>query len=198
MTSRGIQNLVISPLDDVRRACSRAESTIGRKLALIGAMFALPLAFLVYSLVAEKNIAIDFARAEISGNHFLAAADDRADGPAAQHGGAPGRDRRRPRRPARRRPAPIKAPPRRSRASRAPPGISPTCRWNLRSSPRRSTPPTAFLADARNSRGRQLASRHAKARREAPRPHRARGRPVEPDPRSGPPILSTPMYARQS
>ncbi len=47
--------------------------TIGRKLALIGAMFALPLAFLLYSLVAEKNIAIDFARAEISGNHFLSA-----------------------------------------------------------------------------------------------------------------------------
>ena len=36
-------------------------------------MFAVPLAFLVYSLVAEKNIAIEFARAEISGNHFLSA-----------------------------------------------------------------------------------------------------------------------------
>src|SRR6185312_14275889 len=50
-----------------------SKLTIGRKLALIGAMFALPLAFLLYSVVAEKNIAIDFARAEISGNHFLAA-----------------------------------------------------------------------------------------------------------------------------
>jgi PAS domain S-box-containing protein len=45
--------------------------TIGRKLALIGAIFALPLAFLLYSLVAEKNIAIDFARKEIAGNHLL-------------------------------------------------------------------------------------------------------------------------------
>ncbi|MGH6960680.1 MAG: hypothetical protein ACREE7_09370, partial [Dongiaceae bacterium] len=36
-------------------------------------MFALPLAFLLYSVVAEKNIAIDFARAEIAGNQFLAA-----------------------------------------------------------------------------------------------------------------------------
>jgi PAS domain S-box-containing protein len=51
-----------------------SKMTIGRKLALIGAMFALPLAFLLYSLVAEKTIAIDFARAEISGNRFLAAA----------------------------------------------------------------------------------------------------------------------------
>ena len=47
--------------------------TIGRKLALIGGMFALPLVFLLYSVVAEKNIAIDFARKEISGNHFLTA-----------------------------------------------------------------------------------------------------------------------------
>lgn len=47
--------------------------TIGRKLELIGAMFALPLAFLVYSVIAEKQIAIDFARREISGNHFLTA-----------------------------------------------------------------------------------------------------------------------------
>jgi PAS domain S-box-containing protein len=45
--------------------------TIGRKLALIGAIFALPLAFLLYSLVAEKNIVIDFARKEIAGNHLL-------------------------------------------------------------------------------------------------------------------------------
>jgi len=45
--------------------------TIGRKLALIGAIFALPLAFLLYSLVAEKNIAIDFASKEIAGNHLL-------------------------------------------------------------------------------------------------------------------------------
>src|SRR6478752_52013 len=51
----------------------QSRLTIGRKLALIGAMFAVPLAFLVYSLVAEKNIAIEFARAEISGNHFLSA-----------------------------------------------------------------------------------------------------------------------------
>ncbi len=50
-----------------------SKLTIGRKLALIGAMFALPLAFLLYSVVAEKNIAIDFARAEIAGNQFLAA-----------------------------------------------------------------------------------------------------------------------------
>ena len=48
-----------------------SKLTIGRKLALIGAMFALPLAFLLYSVVAEKNIAIDLARKEISGNHFL-------------------------------------------------------------------------------------------------------------------------------
>lgn len=45
--------------------------TIGRKLSLIGAIFALPLAYLLYSVVAEKNIAIEFARLEISGNHFL-------------------------------------------------------------------------------------------------------------------------------
>jgi PAS domain S-box-containing protein len=51
----------------------QSRLTIGRKLALIGAMFAVPLTFLVYSLVAEKNIAIEFARAEISGNHFLSA-----------------------------------------------------------------------------------------------------------------------------
>jgi len=50
-----------------------SKLTIGRKLALIGAMFALPLAFLLYSVVAEKSIAIDFARAEISGNRFLTA-----------------------------------------------------------------------------------------------------------------------------
>jgi PAS domain S-box-containing protein len=50
-----------------------SKLTIGRKLALIGAMFALPLAFLLYSVIAEKSIAIDFARKEISGNHFLAA-----------------------------------------------------------------------------------------------------------------------------
>jgi PAS domain S-box-containing protein len=47
--------------------------TIGRKLSLISVLFALPLAFLLYSVVAEKNIAIDFARAETSGNHFLSA-----------------------------------------------------------------------------------------------------------------------------
>ena len=50
-----------------------SKLTIGHKLALIGAMFALPLGFLLYSVVAEKNIAIEFARKEISGNHFLAA-----------------------------------------------------------------------------------------------------------------------------
>ncbi len=50
-----------------------SKLTIGRKLALIGAMFALPLTFLLYSVVAEKNVAIDFARKEISGNHFLTA-----------------------------------------------------------------------------------------------------------------------------
>jgi PAS domain S-box-containing protein len=53
-----------------------SKLTIGRKLALIGAMFALPVAFLLYSVVAEKSIAIDFARAEISGNHFLTAVTD--------------------------------------------------------------------------------------------------------------------------
>src|SRR5215813_13552190 len=52
---------------------SLSKLTIGHKLALIGAMFALPLGFLLYSVVAEKNIAIDFARKEISGNHFLSA-----------------------------------------------------------------------------------------------------------------------------
>jgi type VI secretion system protein ImpL len=41
----------------------QSRLTIGRKLALIGAMFAVPLAFLVYSLVAEKNIAIHFLSA---------------------------------------------------------------------------------------------------------------------------------------
>ena len=50
-----------------------SKLTIGRKLALIGVLFALPLAFLLYSVIAEKNIAIDFARKEISGNHFLTA-----------------------------------------------------------------------------------------------------------------------------
>jgi PAS domain S-box-containing protein len=50
-----------------------SKLTIGRKLSLIGVLFALPLAFLLYSVVAEKNIAIDFARAETSGNHFLSA-----------------------------------------------------------------------------------------------------------------------------
>ena len=48
-----------------------SKLTIGHKLSLIGAIFALPLAFLLYSLVAEKNIAIDFARKEIAGNHLL-------------------------------------------------------------------------------------------------------------------------------
>src|SRR5262245_2377628 len=47
------------------------QLTIGRKLALIGVLFALPLAFLLYSLVAEKNIALDFAHKEIAGNHLL-------------------------------------------------------------------------------------------------------------------------------
>jgi len=50
-----------------------SKLTIGRKLALIGTLFALPLAFLLYSVVAEKRIAIDFARAETAGNHVLAA-----------------------------------------------------------------------------------------------------------------------------
>ncbi len=50
-----------------------SKLTIGRKLELIGAMFVLPLAFLAYSVIAEKNIAIEFARREISGNHFLTA-----------------------------------------------------------------------------------------------------------------------------
>jgi PAS domain S-box-containing protein len=50
-----------------------SKLTIGRKLALIGVLFALPVAFLLYSVIAEKNIAIDFARKEISGNHFLTA-----------------------------------------------------------------------------------------------------------------------------
>src|SRR5438477_11183574 len=49
----------------------QSRLTIGHKLALIGAIFALPLAFLLYSLVAEKNIAIDFARKEIAGNRLL-------------------------------------------------------------------------------------------------------------------------------
>jgi PAS domain S-box-containing protein len=48
-----------------------SKLTIGHKLSLIGAIFALPLAFLLYSLVAEKNIALDFARKEIAGNHLL-------------------------------------------------------------------------------------------------------------------------------
>ncbi|HTO85528.1 MAG TPA: ATP-binding protein [Methylomirabilota bacterium] len=50
-----------------------SKLTIGRKLELIGAIFVLPLAFLAYSVIAEKNIAIEFARREISGNHFLTA-----------------------------------------------------------------------------------------------------------------------------
>lgn len=45
--------------------------TIGKKLALIGVIFGLPLAFLLYSVIAEKNIAIDFAQLEISGNRYL-------------------------------------------------------------------------------------------------------------------------------
>src|SRR5262245_8156441 len=50
-----------------------SKLTIGRKLELIGAMFVLPLAFLAYSVIAAKNIAIEFARREISGNHSLTA-----------------------------------------------------------------------------------------------------------------------------
>lgn len=45
--------------------------TIGRKLVLIGAMLGLPLLFLLYSVVAEKSIAIDFAKRELAGNQFL-------------------------------------------------------------------------------------------------------------------------------
>src|SRR5215813_3151746 len=83
-----------------------SKLTIGRKLALIGALFVLPLGFLLYSVVAEKNIAIDFATKEISGNHFLSALTtaqmamqrttaarlDKVAGVSASQGGAAGTD----------------------------------------------------------------------------------------------------------
>jgi methyl-accepting chemotaxis protein len=44
---------------------------IRHKLALISFLFLLPLAFVVVSLVTEKNKAIDFAQKEVAGNHLL-------------------------------------------------------------------------------------------------------------------------------
>jgi methyl-accepting chemotaxis protein len=44
---------------------------IRHKLALISFLFLLPLAFVIVSLVTEKNKAIDFAQKEVAGNHLL-------------------------------------------------------------------------------------------------------------------------------
>ncbi|HEY7687195.1 MAG TPA: HAMP domain-containing protein, partial [Dongiaceae bacterium] len=44
---------------------------IRHKLALISFLFLLPLAFVVASLVMEKNKAIDFSEKEVAGNHLL-------------------------------------------------------------------------------------------------------------------------------
>jgi methyl-accepting chemotaxis protein len=48
-----------------------ANRRIHQKLALISLLFLLPLAFVVVSLVMEKNKAIQFAEKEVSGNHLL-------------------------------------------------------------------------------------------------------------------------------
>ncbi|HEY0835542.1 MAG TPA: hypothetical protein VGE72_16690, partial [Azospirillum sp.] len=45
---------------------------IGAKLSLPFALFLVPIAFLLYSLIAEKNIAIDFARKEVAGSLYIA------------------------------------------------------------------------------------------------------------------------------
>jgi methyl-accepting chemotaxis protein len=44
---------------------------IGQKLSLVFALFLVPLAFLTYSLIAEKQISIDFANKEVVGNRYL-------------------------------------------------------------------------------------------------------------------------------
>src|SRR5262245_31752871 len=48
-----------------------ANRRIHQKLALISLLFLLPLAFVVVSLVMEKDKAIQFAEKELSGNHLL-------------------------------------------------------------------------------------------------------------------------------
>ncbi|HYD68133.1 methyl-accepting chemotaxis protein [Azospirillum sp.] len=45
---------------------------IGAKLSLPFVLFLVPIAFLLYSLIAEKNIAIDFARKEVAGSLYIA------------------------------------------------------------------------------------------------------------------------------
>ncbi|MEI6556999.1 MAG: methyl-accepting chemotaxis protein [Rhodospirillaceae bacterium] len=45
--------------------------TIGKKLSLIFVLFLVPLGYLLYSLIAEKDISIDFARKEVIGDHYI-------------------------------------------------------------------------------------------------------------------------------
>src|SRR6266542_667221 len=45
--------------------------SIGRKLFLLAAIYVIPIAVLLYLLVAEKNIAIDFADKELRGTEYL-------------------------------------------------------------------------------------------------------------------------------
>ncbi|WP_207485884.1 methyl-accepting chemotaxis protein [Arenibaculum pallidiluteum] len=52
---------------------SIAKLDLGRRLFLAYALFLLPVAYLLYSLVAQQNIAIDFALKERQGNAYLTA-----------------------------------------------------------------------------------------------------------------------------
>ncbi|CAK0768338.1 hypothetical protein CCP2SC5_440011 [Azospirillaceae bacterium] len=49
---------------------------IGGKLSLVFALFLIPIIFLLYSLVEEKQIAIDFARKELVGSQYIAVTRD--------------------------------------------------------------------------------------------------------------------------
>ena len=48
-----------------------ARLTIGKKLSLVFVLFLVPLGYLLYSLIAEKDISIDFARKEVVGDHYI-------------------------------------------------------------------------------------------------------------------------------